>query len=157
MRFFKYSTTIAAVILLFCGWMFAQEGYYGQQAPESASAPQAQLAQAPPLTLEQQKPPEIRVTRTVAVGNLILQPGEYVLQYHKGAHHFIRVSQVVTEIDVHPEYSVNTYTEPVGDINCELAPLPGKAPKTLVSELARHGVTRITKLEIKGTSVEHLL
>ena len=158
-KYNKYTLAIAVVILSLGDWIFAQEGYYGQQIQGAAVVQTAPAKNAAPaLILEQQKPAEIRVSKPVKVGNLTLSPGEYFLHYQiEGSHHFVRISKVVTVVDVHPEYSVNTYTYDVGDVNCELVFLPGKAPRTRVSEVSQQGVNRITKLEIKGDSIDHVL
>ncbi len=159
MRFFKHILAGAVVILAFGTWAFTQEGYYGQTAQEPGVAQQVRPATpVAPLILEQQRPAEIKLTTSVTVGNLRLEPGEYLFRFYtKGTEHFIRFAKVETIVEVHPEFSVNTYSYNVGDVKCDMVPLPSKAPQTLISELSQHGMDRIVKIEFRGDSVAHVL
>lgn len=147
-----------AVAAVMTPMLFAQEGYYGQQTYPAASQEQPATNSSPALIIEQQKPPEIKLTEPTRIGDLTLTPGYYVLQYRvHGSNHYIHITKEVTVMEVHPETSMNTYTEDVGDVRCQLEPLNHLAKTTAVKEVQEAKEARITELEIKGTALDHIL
>jgi len=102
---------------------------------------------------------EITLTQKTKVGDKVLEPDTYVVQ-HRVSHgdHFVRfvelkqVEYPTTEIN-------NTYTEAdnVGEIKCRVEPTTEPIKETTVYATNEGGVSRITKVAIKGESVWHVL
>ena len=102
---------------------------------------------------------EITLIKPTTVGAIVLQPDTYVIQ-HRISHgdHFVRfveLKQVTAQPATESPY---TYTEAntAGEVECRIEPAPEPIKETTVYTVTENGVTRITKVAIKGEDVVHV-
>ena len=106
------------------------------------------LALAAPAIAENPMPPAgKRVTITLVseakIGNLTLQPGEYVMEHQmKGDQHFVKF------------YPAQGRGER-GEVACKMQPLPKKVADTAVFTNEEGGVRHITRIEMRGEYFAH--
>jgi hypothetical protein len=121
----------------------------------TAAAAPAQKAQA----LKVGKRGEITLTQPTKVGDIILQPDTYIIQHRVSeGNHFVRFLEL-KQVDVQQITELPyTYTEQdkAGEIPCRVEPAAGPIKKTTVYTVTENGVTRITKVAIKGEDVVHV-
>ena len=102
---------------------------------------------------------EITLTKPTTVGAMVLQPDTYVVQHRvSGGNHFVRFVEL-KQVDVQPPTELPyTYTEQdkAGEIPCRVEPAAGPIKETTVYTVTENGVTRITKVAIKGEDVVHV-
>jgi hypothetical protein len=104
---------------------------------------------------------EITLTKQTKVGNMVLQPDTYVIQHRvSGDNHFVRFVELkqVEAQPINAEQSPYTYTEAdkAGELKCRVEPATGPIKETTAYTVIDGGVTRITKVEIKGEDVVHV-
>ena len=121
----------------------------------TAAAAPAQKEQA----LKVGKRGEITLTQPTKVGDIVLQPDTYVVQHRVSeGNHFVRFVEL-KQVDVQPPTELPyTYTEAdkAGEIKCRVEPAAGPIKETTVYTVTENGVTRITKVAIKGEDVVHV-
>jgi hypothetical protein len=103
---------------------------------------------------------EITLTQQTKVGDTVLQPDTYVVQHRtSGGDHFVRFVEL-KQVESQPSTELPyTYTEQdkVGEIKCNPQPATGPINETTVYTVIENGMQRITKVEIKGEDVVHVL
>lgn len=99
---------------------------------------------------------EITLGSDVQVGSLTLKAGRYVLQ-HRGVRsvHFLHFTELEKANPYH-RITQGAKAHP-GEVRCRLEPLPAKASRTAVYLSSEDGISRVTKVEIAGEYVAHLL
>jgi hypothetical protein len=111
-------------------------------------------------TLKTGKKGEITLKQPTKVGDITLQPDTYVVQHRvSGDQHFVRFVELkrLQGLDT-PSGEWTTYTEAekAGEIKCSVEPAGRTFESTSVT-ITEDGVPRITKVEIKGENVVHVV
>ena len=103
---------------------------------------------------------EITLTQPTKIGDILLQPDTYVVQHRmSGNDHFVRFVEL-KQVEAHPTTELNyTYTEQdkAGEIKCQVEHATSPSKETTVYTVTEGGVTRITKVAIKGEDVLHVI
>jgi len=103
---------------------------------------------------------EITLTKQTTVGDTVLQPDTYVVQHRtSGGDHFVRFVEL-KQAESQPSTELPyTYTEAdkAGEFKCTTEAATGPIKETTVYTVIENGVERITKVEIKGEDIEHVL
>ena len=103
---------------------------------------------------------QITLTQATKVGDTILQPDTYVVQHRTSSgDHFVRFIEL-KQVEAEPSSEENyTYTEAdkVGEFKCTTEAANAPIKETSVYTVIENGVQRITKVEIKGEDVVHVL
>lgn len=113
-------------------------------------------------TLKTGKRGEITLKQPTKVGDITLQPDTYVVQHRvSGNDHFVRfveLKQIEVQGAAAGEATYSTYTEAdkAGEVKCSVEPAGQTFGSTSVT-ITEDGVARITKVEIKGENVVHVL
>ena len=99
---------------------------------------------------------QITLRSETEVGDLVLKPGTYRVQHRvEGSDHVIHFEALTKG---NPYYStVAGVKGHPGEIKCRLEPLSGKVRHTAVYTRKDGDIYRVTKVEIGGESVAHLL
>ncbi len=91
----------------------------------------------------------LTLTNETKVGNLTLPPGRYLFEHRsKGADHYARFSRIT--------WAVTSHYRVVGEVKCQIEPLPAKVKRTNVQVTHEDGVDRVTRIEVRGENVAHL-
>ena len=101
---------------------------------------------------------EITLSQQAKVGNVVLQPGTYVVQHRVSrGDHFVRFLEL-KEVKYSTTEINDTYTEQdnAGEIKCRVEPATGRIQQTTVYTVTDGGAVRITKVAIKGENVVHV-
>jgi hypothetical protein len=105
---------------------------------------------------------DITLSSVTKVGNLTLQPGQYILQHQMGrdahAMHFVSFIPFGGAPGHGRTYypSGPTGISDEGEAPCKFEMLKAKAEETRVYFDEENGVKRITRIEIKGENVAHV-
>jgi hypothetical protein len=102
---------------------------------------------------------EITLTQPTKVGDTVLQPDTYVVQHRvSDGHHFVRFVEL-KQFEAQTNEGNYTYTdeEKAGEIKCRVEPATAAIKETTVYTVIDNGVPRITKVDIKGEDVVHVL
>ncbi len=100
---------------------------------------------------------EVTFSNEMRVGDLILRPGRYKFQHRvEGADHFVHF----TEVTKGSSYSGSGGGVPKdhpGDVKCALEPLTKRVSQTTVHSTKENGVSRVTRVEVRGENAAHVL
>jgi hypothetical protein len=139
------------------GWLLAVLGCVLLWTITAAAAPGQKTE-----TLKTGKKGEITLKQPTKIGDMTLQPDTYVVQHRvSGNDHFVRfveLKQIEARGAEAGEATYSTYTEAekAGEIKCRVEPAGQTFGSTSVT-ITEDGVARITKVEIKGENVVHVL
>lgn len=118
---------------------------------------------APAKTPEEQalkvgKRGEITLTQPTQVANQLLQPATYIVQHRdSGTDHFVRFLKVEKVEDYSNERRAYTELDNAGEIKCRMEPTSTEVRETTAYIVTANGVSRITKVAIKGEKAVHVL
>ncbi len=107
-------------------------------------------------TIKVGKKGEITLPQDAMAGDLMLKAGAYLVQHRvDGNDHFVHFTKMSKEVAYSPDSYPKTHE---GEIKCFIVPLPNKASWTaVVLEKQDDGTYRLTRIEIAGENVAHLL
>ena len=107
-------------------------------------------------TIKVGKKGEINLFHDAMAGDLMLKAGAYLVQHRvDGNDHFVHFTKMSKEVAYSPDSYPKTHE---GEIKCFIVPLPNKASQTAVVLVKQDdGTYRLTRIEIAGENVAHLL
>ena len=108
-------------------------------------------------TMKVGKTGEVTFLKETKVGDLTLKPGRYMFQHRvEGSDHFVHFTEWTM-----PIRSVNsTQDVPIahrGEVKCAIEPLSKKASQTKIYTTDEGNGARITRVEVEGEDVAHVL
>lgn len=107
--------------------------------------------------LKKGKKGDITVTSILRMDGVTLQPGEYTVQHRtSGSDHYIRLTKWETGRP-HPKRAPDLIPTDAGVVRCEVQPVDGKIKKTRVYTETIGKDTWVTKIEVKGENVVHII
>lgn len=106
--------------------------------------------------LHKGKKGDIAVTTTLHMDGVKLEPGEYTVQHRtSGSDHFLRLQKWEEVSNTEAAGTQVPFT--VGGVKCEVQPAKGTITETRVYTEKKGGETWITKIEVKGENVVHII
>lgn len=103
---------------------------------------------------------KITLAQCTKVGDRVLEPGTYVVQYRVShGDHFVRfleVKQVYEFADLDTSQP-HTEKDNAGEIRCRVEPATEHIKQTTVYAVTENGTKRITKVAIRGEDVVYVL
>ncbi len=116
------------------------------------------IAQTKPYqVLKAGKKGDIAITQTTQFGSVTLAPGSYQVQHRaSGSEHYIRFmkwEEVPNASEAYPQIVPGE----TGVVKCKVEPAPSQFKETTVFTEKKDGQIRITKIQIKGESVVHVI
>lgn len=142
------------LIMVACLLLFGVGRTTAQENPH-----QQMQMQDPQMTQEIKagKKGDIVLSQTTQVGNITLKPGHYVLQHRvSDGQHFVKFTELEMSRGSHP-YGTTTGTKDAGEVRCTVQPLREKVTQTAVYVDTAGGVRKVTRIEIAGENVTHIL
>lgn len=115
------------------------------------------MAQGKEQVLKVGKNGKIELSEETKVGELTLKPGPYKVQHRvAGSDHFIHFIELTKPIPYRSGSGDTPKSHP-GEVMCKIEPLNEKIAETKVYLKKEDGMMRITRIEISGENVAHLL
>lgn len=105
------------------------------------------------------KSADVAFAREVRVGDVTLKPGKYRLQHRvDGEEHFVRFEALATTAPSSQKTAEGLAVPAgrVGEVKCQLEPLPDKIDATKLYLLNEESGQRLMKVVIRGENVAHV-
>lgn len=100
---------------------------------------------------------EVDFATETKVGNLTLKPGKYQFQHRvEGSDHFVHFTQV-TKVNPSNQIGGGVPKAHPGEVKCKMEPLNKKLTRTTIYSQKENGFSRVTRMEVRGENVAHLL
>lgn len=100
---------------------------------------------------------EVTFDKETKVGELTLKPGRYKFQHRvEGSNHFVHFTEW-TRPDTGPIRLQTTEKAHPGEVQCRVESLTKKVSATTLYLTTEGNVQRITKVEVEGENIAHLL
>ena len=144
----------AAAILFAAAVANAQGHDHAQMQGQMQDQMQAQEQKQ---VLKVGKKGDIVFTEATQIGNITLKPGHYSFQHRVAdGQHFVEFTELQM---VQGRHSTGQLigAKQAGEIQCTLEPLKEKATQTAVYAEMTGGVRKVTRIEVAGENVAHIL